>query len=72
MDEAQRKAARANWPITKVPLTAEQPPDVSALSPSERFGLVWTLTQNAWALSGQPMPSYARSEIPIHFVRGKG
>lgn len=34
-------------------------------TPAQRVALVWTLTQEAWALSGRPIPKYARHEMPV-------
>lgn len=31
---------------------------------AERIAMVWQLTLDAWAMSGQPLPTYARHEAP--------
>jgi hypothetical protein len=33
-----------------------------------RIELAWTLSKTAWVLSGQPLPSIPRSELPIRRV----
>ena len=37
----------------------------AGMTPAERLAMVWTLTQECWALSGQPMPSYPRERMPV-------
>lgn len=34
----------------------------------ERLALVETLTREAWALAGRPLPSYARGDAPVRVV----
>jgi hypothetical protein len=66
----QRAAARATWPLRRLPLDQEDGVhDLAALSASERFAMVWRLTQDAWAFRGEPIPDYARSQTPIHVMR---
>jgi hypothetical protein len=31
-------------------------------TPGERVAMVWRITQDAWASSGRPLPTYTRSE----------
>jgi hypothetical protein len=38
--------------------------------PGERVAMVYELTLAAWALSGRPMPTYSRAEIPGRLIRG--
>jgi hypothetical protein len=67
MDDAARAraSARAQWPGGKARLGEE---DASAAprdaSPSELFAMVWRLTMDAWAMTGQPLPTYTRAEMP--------
>jgi hypothetical protein len=66
----KRAAARATWPLRKLALDQEDGVhDLSALNASERFAMVWRLTQDAWAFRGEPIPDYARSETPIRVIR---
>jgi hypothetical protein len=66
----QRAAARATWPGRKLSLSEEgATDDLSTLTVAERIALVWRLTQDAWAFSGQPIPDYTRAETPIRVIR---
>lgn len=58
-------AARASWPVKKTRLGDEDEPAAPpGASPSERVAMVWTLTLDAWAMTGQPLPDYARADAP--------
>jgi len=35
----------------------------------QRLDILRELTRRAWALSGQPFPSYSRRQIPVRVVR---
>lgn len=74
MDDAARARAqqRAAWPGGTTHLDADAPPDVSGLSPSERVAAVWSLTLDAWAMTGRPLPDYARAEAPGGLRRLRG
>ena len=66
-----RAAARQNWQA-RVYRLGEEPPgdDLSAVTTAEqRLEMVWELTAWMWELSGQPLPSYSRAEMPIRVVR---
>ena len=40
--------------------------DISAdTSIAERLAMMWPLALEAWTLSGQPLPSYQRRDMPI-------
>ncbi|MBX3184633.1 MAG: hypothetical protein KF915_18535 [Polyangiaceae bacterium] len=64
-----RAAARQSLPIKRVALQDEAAPDVSHLTPSERIALVWELTLDAWASSGEPFPDYERANAPGRVIR---
>ena len=34
-----------------------------------RMELAWALTKAAWAMSGKPLPSYSRAEMPGRVIR---
>ena len=52
---------------------AQEAADLSAFTtPEQRVAMVWELTRGAWALSGRPMPTYARAEMPVRMVRPGG
>lgn len=69
LDMAERKrraAARRSWPVHKVRPGEEPGEDLSAsTTAAERIGMMWRLAQDAWALSGRPIPEYSRAEMPI-------
>jgi len=71
--ESERALARASWPIRRVELEAEgADEDLSATTTAEqRLQMMWRLAEDAWALAGRPVPSYARSEMPGRVLRGR-
>ena len=75
-DRAARKkraAARKAWPIRVYRLGEEPGEDLSdTTTATERLGMVWQLTQDAWASSGQPIPDYPREKAPIRVIRRQG
>lgn len=49
----------------------QEPSDAGLSGPTtaaERITLVETLTLEAWALSGQPLPAYARIDAPVRIL----
>jgi hypothetical protein len=61
-----RAASRRTWPVRLVALGAEPREGLDrSTTPEERLAMVWSLTVEAWALSGQPMPAYPRAETPV-------
>ncbi len=61
---ARRAAARASWPGGKTDLAGQAEGELlPRLAPSERFGLVWQLTLDAWALSRWPTSRRRDSSI---------
>jgi len=67
-----RAQARSGWRVASHPLGDEPVGELQATTAAQRIAMVWRLTQDAWASSGQPMPSYSRSEIPGKLIRGHG
>ena len=66
----ERRRARAGWPIRAIPLEEEgriDPRDATTVD--ERVALVWTLTRELWAFTGQPIPTYTRAEAPGKIIR---
>ena len=44
--------------------------DLSATTTVEqRLGMMWELALGAWSLSGQPLPDYARADMPGRVIR---
>ena len=37
--------------------------------PAACVAMVWALTLDAWAASGQPIPTYARADAPGRVIR---
>ena len=61
-----RDGERRPVPVRVYRLGEEPGDDLSAsTTPEERLAMVWELTMRAWALSGRPIPSYERSEMPV-------
>ena len=68
--EAQRRAARADWPITRVALGDESPDDLSGVTtPVERVAMMWRLAETAWKVAGRPWPAYDREHMPARLFR---
>lgn len=73
-ERAARASARALWPGSKTTLeSACGDEDLSdSTTVEQRLGMMWELAQGAWALTGSPMPSYSRAEMPGRVVRPTG
>lgn len=67
----ERARARAAWPGRVLEVREEgDSDDLSAnTTPEERVLMVAFLTAQAWAISGLPVPRYARTEMPGRVVR---
>ena len=63
---ARAELRRRTWQVEVVDLRATSTPPL--LSSEEAIALVWRLTLDAWAMSGAPLPDYARSDMPIRVV----
>ena len=65
-------APHGAWPAAVYRLGEEPGDDLSAVTTAEqRVAMVWELTARMWALTGRPLPSYARAEMPVKVVRGR-
>jgi DNA-binding beta-propeller fold protein YncE len=63
--KAQRRAARATWPIACFALGDESADDISEVTtPAERIAMMWQLAETAWKLAGRPLPTYDRRHMP--------
>lgn len=70
--EAGRSASHGAWTARVYRLGEEPTEDLSAVTTAEqRLNLVWELTARMWGLTGRPLPTYARGEMPIVVIRGK-
>jgi hypothetical protein len=63
---ASRAAARRAWPVRLFALGLEPRDHLDRFTtPEERVAMVWTLTVEAWALAGRPIPAYSRAATPV-------
>jgi hypothetical protein len=63
---AARAAERGSWPVARYRLGNEPGDDLSSTStPEQRLAMMWQLAIEAFALTGQPFPSYTRAEAPV-------
>lgn len=68
-DAAGRAERRRDWPVRVFPLGREPGDDLSATTtPEQRLAMMWPLALEAWALTGRPMPDYARETMPVRVV----
>ena len=71
-DAARRRAARASWSLRVFRLGEEPTEDLSATTTvAERLAMMWPLALDAFAMTGQPMPTYTRDEMPGRVIRGR-
>ena len=60
----------ALWPVRVFRLGEEPGDDLSASTTlSQRLEMVWTLRDRMWELTGRPVPTYSRSDMPIRIIR---
>ncbi len=58
------------WPVRVFRLGEEPGDDLSATTtPGQRLEMVWTLRDRMWELTGRPIPTYSRSEMPIKIIK---
>jgi hypothetical protein len=71
-DNSKRRATgRRTWPVRKFRLGDEPSDDLSDVTTAEdRLRMMWELTVDAWALSGERIPDYDRGAAPVRkFLR---
>jgi hypothetical protein len=57
---------RTTWPVSKYRLGDEPTDDLSETTTAEqRLEMMWPLALEAWSLTVQPLPDYARKDTPI-------
>lgn len=71
MDEGRRKQ-RASWPVRKTTLKEQDDHDLEGTTPEERVGMMWQLTLDAWAFTGQPLAEPRLQRHIVRFHRRKG
>lgn len=70
-NERRRRAAqRRNRVVMGRCALGDVEPDLSPVEGAEALSLVTRLTRESWTLSGQPWPSYHRSQTPCRFIPG--
>jgi hypothetical protein len=58
--------SRDDWPVRRYRLGEEPGDDLShTTTAEERLVMVAVLSAEAWALSGVPLPAYARRQTPV-------
>jgi hypothetical protein len=68
--EAQRRVARARWPIARFRLGEEPRGDLSDTTTAvERVAMMWQLAESAWKMAGRPWPTYDRRNVPARLFR---
>jgi hypothetical protein len=63
-----RRAAadRRSWPVRRYRLGEGPGDDLSTeTTVAQRLAMMWPLALEAWALTGRPLPGYARHEAPV-------
>lgn len=69
--EARRHRRRRELVIRRFELGKEPSDDISGTTTAaERLAMMWPLALRAWSLTGEPLPSYSRAEIPSRIIRG--
>jgi len=67
---AQRRAARASWPVARFRLGDEPSDDLSeTTTAAERIAMMWPLAQSAWRVADRPLPTYTRQDMPSVIYR---
>jgi hypothetical protein len=57
---------RSSWPVRIHALGDEPAGDLTATGlPAERLAMMESLAQDAFALTGRPLPDYSRAETPV-------
>ncbi len=69
-DSFERRAAqRSAWLVRRYALGSEPTDFGDSTTIDQRLDMMWQLALDAWAFSGQPLPSYERSQIPGTITR---
>jgi hypothetical protein len=60
------RADRSAWPVRRFRLGEEPAADLGgSTTPEQRLEMTWPLALEAWALTGRPLPRYARAHAPV-------
>ncbi|HUQ07601.1 MAG TPA: hypothetical protein VM261_34140 [Kofleriaceae bacterium] len=68
---ALRAKARKSWPVARARVQDRGSDLLLDVPVAERIAMVWELTLNAYAIRGEPIPAYKRSEAPGRVVRAR-
>ena len=64
------RARRAKWAVRRFRLGEEPGDDLSdSTTVEERLDMMWPLAVEAWTLSGRPLPTYTRANMPGRLYR---
>jgi len=70
--EARRRRRQESLTIARYNLGEEPSDDISATTTAQqRLAMMWPLALRAWSLTGKPLPTYTRANIPSRIIRGK-
>lgn len=70
MTASDRRAARRALAVRVFRLGDEPGDDLSAVTtPEQRLEMVAELSRRMWELTGRPLPSYARADMPGRVIR---
>ena len=70
MGNPDHRRLREAWPVRVYRLGEEPSDDLSgSTTPEQRLEMVAELSERMWELSGRPVPSYTRSEMPVRVIR---
>jgi hypothetical protein len=63
------RARRARWSVERRALGSGEPVRVGS---ADALAGMWQLAVDTWLMSGQPLPSYTREEMPGRVLRPSG
>jgi hypothetical protein len=68
--QARARLRRGSAVLNKTDLSSVET-DLTPIHGADAIALAVRLTVESWSLSGQPEPTYTRSETPFRFVPGR-
>lgn len=61
----ERRDARRNWPVSAVsPSFNDDVALARSTSSEERLAMMWTISLDAWTMTGEEYPHYERHNMP--------
>lgn len=67
-DRARRAELRRQTAVLRRTRLTAREEDLDPVDGSAALSLVTVLTRESWSATGEPLPQYAREEIPVRFV----